>query len=92
MNGPTETESYSYAQRQPHSFVQKRSGNKFADGYNIVGGDNFGEEITMNGPAETEGYSFAQRQHRNKFADGEDIVGGDALGDTITMNGPTGTE
>jgi len=41
------------------SFVQKRSGNRFADGFNIVGGDTFGEEITMNGPADPESYSYA---------------------------------
>jgi len=57
-------------EQDTHSYVQKKSANRFADGYNIVGGDNFGEEITMNGPAETEGYSFAQRQHRNRFAEG----------------------
>jgi len=32
---------------------------KFADGLNIVGGDNFGDTITMNGPTETESYSYA---------------------------------
>jgi hypothetical protein len=56
MNGPATLEVYSY--------VQKRSGNKFADGLNIVGGDAFGDEITMNGPATPETYSYAQRQHR----------------------------
>jgi hypothetical protein len=53
MNGPAETEGYSFAQRQHR--------NKFADGLNIVGGDNFGDTITMNGPTETESYSYAQR-------------------------------
>jgi hypothetical protein len=51
MNGPKGTEAYSYA--------QKRSANRFADGLNIVGGDAFGEEITMNGPATPESYSYA---------------------------------
>jgi len=41
-------------------FVQKRSAHKFADGYNIVGGDNFGETVTMNGPTDQESYSYAQ--------------------------------
>jgi len=51
MNGPASLETYSYA--------QKRSGNRFADGLNIVGGDAFGDEITMNGPATPETYSYA---------------------------------
>jgi hypothetical protein len=51
MNGPASQESYSYA--------QKKSGNRFADGYNIVSGDTFGEDITMNGPASQEPYSYA---------------------------------
>jgi len=55
MNGSAEPEVYSY--------VQKRSGNEFADGFN-VGRDVFDEDITMNGPAIPESYSYAQRQHR----------------------------
>jgi len=51
MNGPTDQESYSY--------VQKRSTNGFADGFNIVGGEEFGgEAITMNGPTEQEDYNL----------------------------------
>jgi len=65
-----------------------RRQNKFADGYDIVGGENFGETITMNGPASQESYSYTQKAHNNKFADGYNIVGGENFGETITMNGP----
>ena len=46
-------------EQDTHSYVQKKSRNKFADGYNIVGGEAFGEDITLNGPASQESYSYA---------------------------------
>ena len=61
---------------------------QFADGLDIVGGDNFGETITMNGPTSQETSSYAERANQKKFADGLDIVGGDNFGETITINGP----
>ena len=61
---------------------------KFADGYDIKGGENFGETITINGPASQESYSYAQKAHNKKFADGYDIKGGENFGETITINGP----
>jgi len=57
-------------EQDTHSYVQKRSANKFADGFNIVGGENMEEDITLNGPASQESYSFAQRAHAHKFAEG----------------------
>merc|ERR1719197_1704079 len=77
MNGPAEPEVYSY--------VQKRSGNKFADGFNTLGGDIFDEDITMNGPATPESYSYAQKQHRANFATG--YGDHEQFGDTIKTNG-----
>jgi hypothetical protein len=54
---------------------------------NIVGGDAFGEEITMNGPAAPESYSYAQRQHRSNFASG--YGDHEQFGESIKTNGMT---
>jgi len=70
----------------------KHQRQRFADGLNIVGGDTFGEEITMNGPASPESYSYAQKKSGNRFADGFNIVGGETFGEDITMNGPASPE
>jgi len=50
MNGPTETESYSYAQRQHR--------NRFAEGYGDS--EQFGESIKTNGLKEQDTHSYVQ--------------------------------
>ena len=74
-------------EQDTHSYAQKKSGNRFADGYNIVGGETFGDDITLNGPASQESYSYAQKAHNSRFADG--YGDSEQFGETIKTNGMT---